>query len=43
LELNGGDLEKFYAAAERLSAMPKKERHQWLAALDNAANPGSIK
>ena len=33
LEQNGGDLEKFYAAAERLSKMPKKERHQWLATL----------
>ena len=33
LESNGGDLDKFYAAAERLSKMPKKERHQFLANL----------
>src|SRR6266446_590619 len=33
LELNGGDLENFYAAAERLSKMPKKDRHQRLNAL----------
>ena len=33
LELNGGDLQKFYAEAERLSKMPKKERHQWLTVL----------
>jgi len=44
LELKGGDLEKFYAAAERLSAMPKKERHQWLANLENTSEkPGSVK
>jgi len=30
LNLNGGDLEKFYDAAERLSKKPKKERQQWL-------------
>ena len=33
LELNGGDLEKFYAEAERLSKKPKKERQQWLRTL----------
>ena len=33
LELNGGDLQKFYAEAERLSKMPKKERHQRLTVL----------
>ena len=33
LELNGGDLEKFYTAAERLSKMPKKERQEWLRGL----------
>jgi predicted aminopeptidase len=33
LSLNGGDLEKFYGAAERLSKMPRKERQQWLQAL----------
>jgi len=27
---NGGDLEKFYVAAERLASQPKKERHEWL-------------
>jgi len=44
LELNGGDLEKFYLAAERLSAMPKKERHQWLTTLEDADKKhGSIK
>jgi heme-degrading monooxygenase HmoA len=30
LQLNGGDLEKFYQAAERASRMPGKKRHQWL-------------
>ena len=30
LASNGGDLEKFYEAAERLSKMPKKERHKHL-------------
>ena len=30
LELSGGDLEKFYQQVERLSKMPKDERHQWL-------------
>jgi predicted aminopeptidase len=30
LKLNGGDLEKFYDAAERLANKPKKERHEWL-------------
>src|SRR6185369_6185006 len=37
LELNGGDLEKFYTEVERLSRMPKEERHQWLRNL--AAKP----
>ncbi len=41
LQMNGGDLEKFYAAAERLSKMPKKERHQWLRTLPSAASPVS--
>jgi predicted aminopeptidase len=35
LALNGGDLEKFYKEAERLSKMNKKERHQWLETLAN--------
>lgn len=30
LELNGGDMEKFYAEVERLSKMDKDQRHQWL-------------
>jgi predicted aminopeptidase len=33
LELNQGDLEKFYRAAEALSKKPKKERQQWLRGL----------
>jgi len=33
LELNGGDLEKFYQAVERLAGEPKAERHQWLRTL----------
>ena len=30
LELNGGDMEKFYQEVERLSKMDKDVRHQWL-------------
>jgi predicted aminopeptidase len=30
LELNGGDMEKFYVEVERLSKMDKDLRHQWL-------------
>lgn len=30
LELNGGDMEKFYREVERLSKIEKDERHQWL-------------
>jgi len=33
LALNGGDLEKFYQAAERLAQKTKKERHLWLRTL----------
>jgi predicted aminopeptidase len=33
LASNGGDLEKFYAAAERLAKKPKKDRHAALRAL----------
>ena len=36
LALNGGDLEKFYDAAERLADKPKKERHEWLRTLGKA-------
>jgi predicted aminopeptidase len=39
LDLNGGDLEKFYAAAERLSKKPKQERQQWLRSLGRPATP----
>jgi predicted aminopeptidase len=38
LEMNGGDLEKFYTEVERLSKMSKDERHQQLRNL--AAPPG---
>lgn len=30
LELNGGNMEKFYSQVERLSKMDKDQRHQWL-------------
>jgi predicted aminopeptidase len=39
LERHGGDLEQFYQAVERLSKMPKKQRHQWLRTL--AIPPGA--
>ena len=35
LELNGGDLEKFYQAVERLAGEPKAERHRWLRTLSS--------
>lgn len=38
LELNGGDLEKFYAAVERLSKMSAEERHRWLREMANGAS-----
>ena len=38
LEQNGGDLEKFYAAAKQLSKLPFKERHQRLTALGATAS-----
>jgi len=34
---NGGDLAKFYEAAERLARQPKVERHRWLRSLGNTA------
>lgn len=37
LEMNGGNMEKFYQEVERLSKMSKDERHQWLR---NLAPPG---
>jgi predicted aminopeptidase len=40
LELNGGDLEKFYVAADRLSQMSKKDRHQWLRTLSAIPQTG---
>jgi predicted aminopeptidase len=39
LELNGGDLEKFYTEVERLSNMSKDERHQWLRDLAKGNSP----
>jgi predicted aminopeptidase len=36
LELNGGDLGKFYKAADRLAREPKTERHRWLRAVGGA-------
>jgi len=30
LQMNGGDMEKFYVEVERLSKMSKDQRHQWL-------------
>jgi predicted aminopeptidase len=35
LQLNGGDMEKFYVAVERLSKEPKEKRHQRLRELAN--------
>jgi predicted aminopeptidase len=37
LEQNGGDLAKFYEAAERLAKEPKVERQRWLRALGGKA------
>jgi predicted aminopeptidase len=46
LALNGGDLEKFYQAANRLARQPKTERHQTLRTLASAAggpaSPGAV-
>jgi predicted aminopeptidase len=39
LEINGGDLEKFYQAVERLSKMPRKQRHQSLRLLGQPSSP----
>ena len=41
LEINGGDLEKFYLAAERCSKLPKELRHQQLQTLAADAGPDS--
>jgi predicted aminopeptidase len=40
LALNGGDLEKFYTAAQRLSVQPKKDRQQWLRTLGSLESIG---
>jgi predicted aminopeptidase len=40
LELNGGDLEKFYVEADRLARMSKKDRHQWLRTLSAIPKAG---
>jgi predicted aminopeptidase len=37
LAQNGGDLEKFYEAADRLAREPKRERDRWLRTLGSAA------
>ena len=42
LEINGGDLEKFYTEVERLSKMQKKERQQWLRTLANPSEDPKI-
>jgi predicted aminopeptidase len=39
LWLNGGDLERFYQAVERLAAMPMPERHRTLRALSKGSPP----
>ncbi len=39
LALNGGDMEKFYNAVERLAKMPRKQRHQWLRDLEPRKEP----
>jgi len=36
LQINGGDLEKFYGAVEMLAKQPKKERQQQLRALGHS-------
>ncbi len=43
LESNGGDLEKFYDAAEHLSKMPKKDRHQTLSSLGRREEGKTVK
>jgi predicted aminopeptidase len=41
LALHGGDLEKFYDAAQRLADKPKKERHEWLRTLGHLEAPAA--
>ncbi len=43
LKENGGDLEKFYAAAARLAKLPRKERRQQLTVLSNVQEGQSLK
>jgi len=43
LKANGGDLEKFYEAAKRLSKLPRKERRQQLASLSKDEERQSLK
>ena len=42
LEQNGGNLEKFYAAADRLAREPKAERHRWLGTLGGQAAGSAV-
>jgi predicted aminopeptidase len=41
LQINGGDMEKFYNAVEILARQPKKERQQQLRALGQSAVQGT--
>ncbi|HET7624044.1 MAG TPA: aminopeptidase [Verrucomicrobiae bacterium] len=41
LKLNGGDMEKFYKAAERLSKKSQEDRHQWLRDLGKMSDESS--
>src|SRR5260370_16082403 len=41
LAQNGGELEKYYAAAKAISKKTKKERHEALKVLAKEATPGS--
>jgi predicted aminopeptidase len=42
LQQNGGDLEKFYVAADRLARDPKTERDRWLRTLASAATGSAL-
>ena len=42
LQHNGGDLEKFYEAADRLARDPKTERDRWLRTLASAATGSAL-
>jgi predicted aminopeptidase len=43
LEQNGGDLEKFYEAAERLAKEPKVERQRWLRSLGSTMSTPALR